>query len=112
MLAVHFKGQSRVSLDEVPMPEPQGREVVVRVRAAAICGTDRENLEGAGQVTIPGHESAGEVAAVDRPARVKVGDRVAINCHVTCGGCEHCLNGDLYFCEQLQAIGSIGRRTV
>jgi len=78
---------------------------VVRVKSAAICGTDRENLEGLGQTTIPGHENAGEVVAVDKPARVRVGDRVAINCHVTCGGCEHCLKGDLYFCDELQAIG-------
>jgi propanol-preferring alcohol dehydrogenase len=105
MLVVHFVGNSRISLDEVSVPEPRGREVVVAVRAAAICGTDRENLEGAGQPTVPGHECAGEVMAVDRPTRVKVGDRVAINCHVTCGGCEHCLNGDLYFCDELQAIG-------
>jgi len=105
MLAVHFLGDGRVSLDEVPVPEPRGREVVVRVRSAAVCGTDRENLEGPGQPTIPGHESAGEVVAVDKPTRVRVGDRVAINCHVTCGGCEHCLNGDLYFCDELQAIG-------
>jgi len=77
----------------------------VRVKSAAICGTDRENLEGLGQTTIPGHENAGEVVAVDKPARVRVGDRVAINCHVTCGGCEHCLKGDLYFCDELQAIG-------
>jgi propanol-preferring alcohol dehydrogenase len=105
MLAVHFLGQNRISLGEGPTPEPQGREVVERVRSAAICGTDRENLEGPGQATVPGHENAGKVVAVDKPARVKVGDRVAINCHVTCGGCEHCLNGDLYFCDQLQAIG-------
>jgi threonine dehydrogenase-like Zn-dependent dehydrogenase len=105
MLAVHFRGGGEISLDQVRTPEPQGREVVVRVRSAAICGTDRENLEGAGQPTIPGHENAGEVMAVDQPARVRVGDRVAINCHVTCGGCIHCLNGDLYFCDALQAIG-------
>lgn len=105
MLAVHFRGRGDISLDEVPVPEPRGRDVLVRVRSAAICGTDRENLEGAGQPTIPGHENAGEVAVVDQPVRVKVGDRVAINCHVTCGGCEHCLNGDLYFCDELQAIG-------
>jgi threonine dehydrogenase-like Zn-dependent dehydrogenase len=92
-------------LDEVPMPEPRGQEVVVRVRSAAICGTDRENLEGPGQSTVPGHENAGEIVAVDLPMRVKVGDRVALNCHVTCGGCEHCLKGDLYFCDELQAIG-------
>lgn len=105
MLAVHFLGQSKVSLDEVPIPEPRGREVVVRIKSASICGTDRENLEGPGQATIPGHENAGEVVAVDKPARVKVGDRVAINCHVTCGGCEHCLKGDLYFCDELECIG-------
>jgi L-iditol 2-dehydrogenase len=105
MLGVHFLGGSRIALDEVPMPEPHGRWVVVRVRSAAICGTDRDNLEGPGQVTIPGHESAGEVVAVDRPTRVRVGDRVAVNCHVTCGGCEHCLRGDLYFCPELTVIG-------
>ena len=105
MLAVHFLGNGRISLDEVPQPEPQSREVVVRVRSASICGTDRENLEGPGQETIPGHENAGEVVAVDRPTWVAVGDRVAINCHVTCGCCEHCLKGDLYFCEDLRVIG-------
>jgi L-iditol 2-dehydrogenase len=105
MLAVHFLGHGKISLDEVPTPEPRGREVVVRVKSAAICGTDRENLEGPGQATIPGHENAGQVVAVDQPARVKVGDRVAINCHVTCGGCEHCLRGDLYFCDDLECIG-------
>ena len=105
MLAVHFLGQNRISLDEVPTPQPQGREVVVRLKSAAICGTDRENLEGPGQSTVPGHESAGEVVAVDKPARLEVGDRVAINCHVTCGSCVHCLRGDLYFCEELKVIG-------
>jgi len=105
MLAVHFLGNGRISLDDVPQLEPRGREVVVRVRSASICGTDRENLEGPGQETIPGHENAGEVVAVDRPTWVAVGDRVAINCHVTCGCCEHCLKGDLYFCEDLRVIG-------
>jgi len=105
MLAVHFLGQGRISLDDVPRPERRGGEVLVRVRSAAICGTDRENLEGPGQATIPGHENAGEVVAVDRSARINVGDRVAINCHVTCGSCEHCRRGDLYFCDELQVIG-------
>jgi 2-desacetyl-2-hydroxyethyl bacteriochlorophyllide A dehydrogenase len=105
MLAVHFLGENEISLDRVPVPEPQGRNIVVRVKSAAICGTDRENLEGAGQPTIPGHENAGQVVAADKPARLKVGDRVAINCHVTCRSCVHCLKGDLYFCEELEAIG-------
>jgi propanol-preferring alcohol dehydrogenase len=105
MLAVHFLGEGRVSLDEVPRPHAEGREVVIRLKAAAICGTDRENLEGEGQATVPGHENAGVVVAVDKPTWVEVGDRVAINCHVTCGSCVHCLRGDLYFCGELEAIG-------
>jgi propanol-preferring alcohol dehydrogenase len=105
MLAVHFRGQGKIELHEVPTPEPRGNQVLVRIHAAGICGTDRESLEGQGQTTIPGHENAGEIAAVDKPAWAKAGDRVAINCHVTCGACEHCLRGDLYFCDQLSIIG-------
>ena len=105
MLAIRFLGQGRVALEEMPVPEPQGEQVLVRVRAAAICGTDRENLEGPGQETVPGHESAGEVAAVGRTSRWKPGDRVAINCHITCGACEHCLRGDLFFCPELAIVG-------
>lgn len=105
MTAVHFLGGGRVRVDRVPTPVPAGRDVIVRVRTTAICGTDRENLEGAGQTTIPGHESAGEVVAVDRPSWIRVGMRVAVNCHVTCLQCEHCLQGDPCFCDKLQVIG-------
>ncbi len=105
MKGIHFLGSGRISIDEIPTPEPNGREVLIRMKSASICGTDRENLMGAGQSTVPGHENAGEVVAVDKPSWVKVGDRVAINCHITCGHCEHCLNGDLYFCDQLTVVG-------
>ena len=105
MRAVHFTGGGKIHLDELPAPAPQGAEVVVRVKSASICGTDRENLMGEGQKTIPGHENAGVVTAVADARKVRVGDRVAINCHVTCGRCEHCRNGDLYLCSQLQVIG-------
>ena len=105
MLGVHFTGAGRISLDKVPCPEPHDQNVLVRIRAAAICGTDRENLEAEGQARIPGHESAGEIVGVDKAGRVKVGDRVAINCHITCGQCEHCLRGDLFLCPRLEVVG-------
>jgi propanol-preferring alcohol dehydrogenase len=105
MLAVHFLGHRKISLDELPVPEPEGQDVLVKIKAAAICGTDRENLEGEGQPKVPGHESAGEIVAVDKASHLKVGDRVAINCHITCGGCEHCIRGDLYFCDALSIVG-------
>ena len=105
MRTVHFCGAGEVEIAERPVPTPRGTEVLIRVKSASICGTDRENLVGPGQATVPGHENAGEVAAVDAATRVRVGDRVAVNCHVTCGTCEHCRNGDLYFCEKLSVIG-------
>ena len=104
MKGIHFTGNGRISIDDVADPQPSGQNVVVRVVAAGICGTDRHPLEE-GQATIPGHEIAGEIVAVDRPSWARVGDRVAINCHITCRACEHCLRGDLYFCDQLQSPG-------
>jgi propanol-preferring alcohol dehydrogenase len=105
MLGIHFLGDGKISLDEVQTPKPLGINVVVKITAAGICGTDKHPLLEKGQNTIPGHEIAGVVVEVDKPSRVKVGDRVAINCHITCRACEHCLNGDLYFCDQLESPG-------
>jgi len=105
MLAVHFLGSGQISVDEVPTPKSGGRNVVLKVTAAGICGTDRHPLLEEGQKTIPGHEIAGEIVEVDHPSWARVGDRVAINCHITCRSCEHCLRGDLYFCDQLEVPG-------
>ncbi|MGQ9626764.1 MAG: zinc-dependent alcohol dehydrogenase [Anaerolineae bacterium] len=105
MLGLRFTGHKGLYLGEFPKPQAKGTEVVVKVMASAICGSDREVWEGEGQKAIPGHESSGQVVEVDRPTWVRVGDRVAINCHVTCGHCIHCLNGDLYFCPELSVIG-------
>jgi threonine dehydrogenase-like Zn-dependent dehydrogenase len=105
MLGIHFLGNGKISLDLMPTPEPKGTNVVVKILASGICGTDRHPLMEHGQATIPGHENAGEIVAVDKPTRVKVGDRVAINCHITCRACEHCLNGNLFLCDKLEATG-------
>lgn len=105
MFGVHFLGDGKISIDEIPTPKPNGKNVVVKVTAAGICGTDRHPLLEEGQKTIPGHEIAGKIVEVDKPSWARVGDRVAINCHITCRACEHCLNGDLYFCNQLQVPG-------
>lgn len=105
MVGIHFLGDGKISIDEIPTPKPYEKNVVVKVTAAGICGTDKHPLLEKGQVTIPGHEIAGEIVEVDRPSWARVGDRVAINCHITCRACEYCLNGDLYFCDQLQSPG-------
>ncbi len=105
MLGLRFTGNKGLYLGEFPTPQARGTEVVVKVMASAICGSDREPWEGEGQEAIPGHESAGQVVEVDRPTWIRVGDRVAVNCHVTCGQCLHCLNGNWYSCPELTVIG-------
>lgn len=105
MLAIHFLGEGKISLDEMLKPHAKGKNVVVKIKAAGICGTDRHPLMESGQKTVPGHENAGEVVEVDKPSWARVGDRVALNCHVTCHACEHCLRGDLYFCDHLEVLG-------
>lgn len=83
-----------------PVPRPGFQEVLIRVRACAICGTDPkivaqgwENCPPMGQF-IPGHEYAGEVAALGEGVHgFAVGDRVAVEPHKGCGHCENCIRG-------------------
>jgi len=107
MKAVKFSGRGRVDIVEVPRPAARGDVVVVRVTSSGICGTDLELLLPAERPlpTTPGHEVSGIVAEVDQAKNFGVGDRVIVNCHVTCCRCEHCRNGDLIFCSELKAIG-------
>ena len=68
MKGIHFLGNGKISLDEVQTPKPSGTNVVVKVTAAGICGTDKHPLLEKGQKTIPGHEIAGVVVEVDKPS--------------------------------------------
>jgi len=107
MKAVKFLGRGRVEVQDVPRPTARGDVVVVRVTSSGICGTDLELLLPIERplTATPGHEVAGIVAEVDEARRFHVGDRVIVNCHVTCCRCEHCRAGDLIFCPDLKAIG-------
>jgi propanol-preferring alcohol dehydrogenase len=87
-------------VEDIAVPQPFGDEVVVRVRASAICGSDLHALyrpEGGSAVT-PGHEVAGEVAATERATRVRVGDRVALHAAPGCGACRLCRMGAPIYC--------------
>ena len=107
MRAVKFIGKNEVEIIEMQKPSAKDDVVIIKVSSSGICGTDLELLlpsENPVEI-IPGHEVTGVVVEVDKARKFKVGDNVIVNCHVTCGKCEHCTNGDLIFCKQLKAIG-------
>lgn len=108
MKAVKFLGNKEIEIIEVPKPEPPEGYVLIKVMAASICRTDIELLYNKPQKTevIPGHEVAGIIKKVNRVKDFKIGDRVFLNIHITCGHCIFCKAGDWIFCSQLTCIGS------
>ena len=100
---------NRLEIREVPVPQPGPNEVLARVRAVSICGTDAHLVRGdypgfwppAFPFT-PGHEWAGEIAGLGPGAERygwRVGDRVAGTSHDACGFCQKCVEGRYNLCE-------------
>ena len=112
MKANYFLGNGRFELREIPLRDLQAGEVLVRVMAAGVCGTDvhiYHGEEGATEVNPPvvlGHEYAGVVEAVgEQVTAVKVGDHVTIDPNMNCGMCPACREGRKQFCDHMQALG-------
>lgn len=100
-------------LMEWPVPEIRHGEVLVKVHAASICGTDlhiyKWDAWAQSRLKPPfvvGHEITGEIAAVaDDVTSVKVGDRVSLESHVVCNECFYCRTGREHICENTKIIG-------
>lgn len=103
-----------IEVQDVPRREPDEREVVVRIEAVGICGSDtayyRVGRIGDWIVDGPivlGHEAAGRVEAVGaRVTRVAVGDRVAIEPGTPCRDCEDCSAGRYHLCPDLRFLAT------
>lgn len=84
-------------------------EVLIRVKACGICGTDIHIFDGSANSNPPvilGHEYAGTVEDVGKSvARFKIGDRVVVDPNITCGHCYYCQRGLIHLCENLTALG-------
>ncbi len=107
MKACLLTGVDKFEMREVPVPEVEFGEVLCRVRAVAICGTDPEIVDGTHQGKgwpprfpfILGHEWSGEVVKVGPGvSEFQVGDRVAGEAHKGCGTCANCVKGDYTLC--------------
>jgi 2-desacetyl-2-hydroxyethyl bacteriochlorophyllide A dehydrogenase len=108
--AVFREVGKRLSIEEVPEPEPGDEDLIVQVRACGICGSDLHVSELPGALpagTIMGHEFAGEVVEVGAQVRgeFEVGDRVCPLPYIACGRCEPCLTGNVGHCKEIRAIG-------
>lgn len=103
-----------ITIEELPVPRIEADEVLVKVMAVGICGSDIHYYEHGriGRYTVEkpiilGHECAGIVAAAgEHVTRFKVGDRVAIEPGITCGRCEQCKAGRYNLCPQVQFLAT------
>jgi threonine 3-dehydrogenase len=102
-----------LTLCEVPVPTPAAGEVLVRVEAASVCGTDlhiyRFDEWASRRIEPPltlGHELCGTVVALGaNVSHVQEGDYVSAESHVTCGACFHCRTGRAHMCERTRILG-------
>lgn len=103
MKAAVYHNNRDVRIVDVPKPEPGDSEILVRVRASGICGTDvMEWYRTRKGPRILGHEIAGDVAEVGPGVdRFHVGDRVFVSHHVPCNACKYCDAGNHTACETL-----------
>ncbi|MCX6629659.1 MAG: galactitol-1-phosphate 5-dehydrogenase [Candidatus Solibacter sp.] len=100
----------QLEMVEMPVPAIGPDDVLVRVRACGICGSDVHGLDGRTGRRIPplvmGHEAAGEV--VEAGANItdlRAGDRVTFDSTVYCGRCFHCLRGEQNLCDNREVLG-------
>lgn len=110
MKALVLKAYRQFAVEEVPTPVPGSDEVLVRVRACGICGSDVHGMDGSTGRRIPplvmGHEAAGEVVEVGREGTGwNPGDRVTFDSTLYCGRCWHCLRGEVNLCDHRRVIG-------
>ncbi len=102
-VAMYYNNQD-VRVEEMPVPAVGPGELLVRVEASGICGSDvMEWYRIARAPLVLGHELAGVVTQVgDGVDRYRVGDRVLVTHHVPCNTCYHCLNGHHTVCDTLR----------
>ncbi|MEJ1181026.1 MULTISPECIES: zinc-dependent dehydrogenase [unclassified Pseudarthrobacter] len=112
MKAARLHSPGNIRVDDIPRPSADAGDIIIRVRAASICGTDRR-IAANGHFKLPegtprvlGHEFAGEIVeAGSEVSGYAVGDRVSVTPNVGCGTCPNCLVGLNNMCPSYEAFG-------
>ena len=109
------KPKEGLELKQAPVPRISDDEVLVRVKATSICGTDMHIYKwdewaqkriGKNIPYIFGHELSGEVVEAGKAAKgVAVGDHVSAETHISCGYCDQCRTGNEHICRNVKILG-------
>src|SRR5256885_4383429 len=110
MKALLLTKYRQLEITDVPEPKPGSDEVLVRVAACGICGSDVHGYDGSSGRRIPpivmGHEAAGRVAQVGAGVKdFREGDRVTFDSTIYCGACGPCSRGEVNLCDNRQVLG-------
>ncbi|HWE86172.1 MAG TPA: galactitol-1-phosphate 5-dehydrogenase [Terracidiphilus sp.] len=110
MKALLLSEYNHLEIAERPQPSPGPGEVLVRIAACGICGSDVHGFDGSSGRRIPplvmGHEAAGTVAETGPGVgNFRPGDRVTFDSTIYCGQCPFCLRGDLNLCDRREVVG-------
>src|SRR3984893_9176265 len=110
MKALLVSKYRQLEVAEVPMPTIGTGEVLIRVGACGICGSDVHGYDGSSGRRIPpivmGHEAAGRLAAVGAGVTgLAEGDRVTFDSTIYCGACGYCKRGEVNLCDHRQVLG-------
>ncbi|MBI5886010.1 MAG: alcohol dehydrogenase catalytic domain-containing protein [Deltaproteobacteria bacterium] len=105
MKAAVYYNNKDIRIEDVPMPKIGGGELLVKIEASGVCGSDvMEWYRIKKAPIILGHEIAGTVVEAGAGVRrFKVGDRVTVAHHVPCNTCRHCLKGNHSVCDMLRS---------
>lgn len=110
---VKAKPEAGIWMEQVPIPEAGPRDVLIKVRKSAICGTDvhiwKWDEWSAKVVPVPmvvGHEFCGEIVDCGTAAnKYRIGQRVSGEGHIVCGACRNCRAGRGHLCRNTQGVG-------
>ncbi len=110
MKALIMKEYMKLEYVDIDIPKIKPNEVLIKVMAASVCGSDINGLDGKSarrQVPIiMGHEASGIIAEIgDNVKDYKVGDRVTFDSTIYCGFCEYCKKGQINLCDNRRVLG-------
>ncbi len=110
MKALLLTEYSKLEMADLPVPQPAAQEVLIRVEACGICGSDVHGYDGSSGRRIPpivmGHEAAGTIESVGSAvSNFHKGDRVTFDSTIYCGDCEYCRQGLMNLCGHREVLG-------